>query len=328
MEYRKLGKSDLKVSRICMGCMGFGDARQGMHSWTLPEKESREIIKYGLEAGINFFDTAMGYQNGTSEEFLGRAIRDLVKRDEVVLATKFIPRTPEEIKAGISGQQHIANMLDASLKRMETDYIDLYIYHMWDYHTPIEEILEGLHSVVKAGKVRAIGISNCYAWQLAKANEIAKHHGWEEFVSVQGHYNLIFREEEREMAGYCKEENIAMTPYSALASGRLAKHPGEVSKRLSEDSFAKGKYDATRQQDNLIIERVVELAEKKGVTMTEISLAWLLTKVTAPVVGATKRHHIDGAVAAVNTVLTPEEIQYLEEPYVPHKLVGIMAGPA
>lgn len=328
MEYRKLGKSDLKVSRICMGCMGFGDARQGMHSWTLPEKESREIIKYGLEAGINFFDTAMGYQNGTSEEFLGRAIRDLVKRDEVVLATKFIPRTPEEIKAGISGQQHIANMLDASLKRMETDYIDLYIYHMWDYHTPIEEILEGLHSVVKAGKARAIGISNCYAWQLAKANEIAKHHGWEEFVSVQGHYNLIFREEEREMAGYCKEENIAMTPYSVLASGRLAKHPGEVSKRLSEDSFAKGKYDATRQQDNLIIERVVELAEKKGVTMTEISLAWLLTKVTAPVVGATKRHHIDGAVAAVNTVLTSEEIQYLEEPYVPHKLVGIMVGPA
>lgn len=325
MEYRKLGKSDLKVSRICMGCMGFGDASQGMHSWTLPEKESREIIKYGLEAGINFFDTAMGYQSGTSEQFLGRSIRDLVKRDEVVLATKFIPRTPEEIKAGISGQQHIVNMLDASLKRMETDYIDLYIYHMWDYHTPIEEILEGLHSVVKAGKVRAIGISNCYAWQLAKANEIAKHHGWEEFVSVQGHYNLIFREEEREMAGYCKEENIAMTPYSALASGRLAKHPGEVSKRLSEDSFAKGKYDATRQQDNLIIERVVELAEKKGVTMTEISLAWLLTKVTAPVVGATKKHHIDGAVAAVNTVLTPEEIQYLEEPYVPHKLVGIMA---
>lgn len=326
MEYTKLGNSDLMVSRICMGCMGFGDPKKGMHSWTLEEEKSRKIIKYGLDAGINFFDTAMGYQNGTSEEFVGRAIRDFAKRDEIVLATKFLPRTTFEIESGITGQQHIANMLDASLKRMNTDYIDLYIYHMWDYNTPIEDIMEGLNNVVKAGKARAIGISNCYAWQIAKANGIAKMNGWEEFVSVQGHYNLIFREEEREMAPYCKEENIAMTPYSALASGRLSKSPGETSKRLREDTFAKGKYDATQKQDDIIINRVAELAAKKGISMTEVSLAWLLTKVTSPIVGATKKHHIDGAVAAINVKLTPQEIAYLEEPYEPHKLVGVMAG--
>ena len=325
MEYTKLGNSDLKVSRICMGCMGFGDPQKGMHSWTLQEEESRKIIKYGLDAGINFFDTAMGYQNGTSEEFVGRAIRDFAKRDEIVLATKFLPRTMSEIEAGITGQQHIANMLDASLKRMDIDYIDLYIYHMWDYNTPIEDIMEGLYNVVKAGKARAIGISNCYAWQIAKANGIAKMNGWEEFISVQGHYNLIFREEEREMAPYCKEENIAMTPYSALASGRLAKHPGEISKRLREDTFAKGKYDATEEQDAIIINRVAELAANKGISMTEVSLAWLLEKVTSPIVGATKKHHIDGAVAAINVKLTSEEIAYLEHPYQPHKLVGVMA---
>ncbi len=296
-----------------------------MHSWTLPETESREIIKYGLESGINFFDTAMGYQNGTSEEFLGRAIRDFAKRDEIVLATKFVPRSQQEIEAGITGQQHISNMLDASLKRLGTDYVDLYICHMWDYHTPIEEVMEGLHNAVKEGKIRYIGISNCYAWQIAKANGIAKMNGWEEFVSVQGHYNLIFREEEREMAGYCKEENIAMTPYSALASGRLAKHPGELTKRMKEDTFAQGKYDATKIQDGKIIDRVVEIAEKKGVSMTEISLAWLLTKVAAPIVGATKPHHIQYAVSALDVDLTEEEITYLEELYQPHKLVGVMA---
>lgn len=326
MEYIKLGNSDLMVSRICMGCMGFGNPKKGMHSWTLEEEESRKIIKYGLDAGINFFDTAMGYQNGTSEEFVGRAIRDFAKRDEIVIATKFIPRTTFEIESGITGQQHIVNMLEASLKRMNTDYIDLYIYHMWDYNTPIEDIMEGLNNVVKAGKVRAIGISNCYAWQIAKANGIAKMNGWEEFVSVQGHYNLIFREEEREMLPYCKEENIAMTPYSALASGRLSKPQGKTSKRLREDTFAKGKYDATQKQDDIIINRVAELATKKGISMTEVSLAWLLTKVTSPIVGATKKHHIDGAVAAINVNLTPEEIAYLEESYEPHKLVGIMAG--
>lgn len=326
MKYTKLGNSDLNVSRICMGCMGFGKAEAGMHSWTLPEGQSREILKYGLDRGINFYDTAMGYQGGTSEEFVGRAMRDFVNREEVVLATKFIPRTPGEIENHISGQQHVQNMMDASLKRMGLDYIDLYIYHMWDFHTPVEEIMEGLHNVVKAGKARYIGISNCFAWQLAKANEIAKANGWEQFVSVQGHYNLIFREEEREMASLCRSENIAMTPYSALASGRLARPLGTTSRRMEEDAFARGKYDNTARQDAAIIRRVEELAQRRGVSMTEISLAWLLTKVASPVVGATKKHHVDGAVAAVDVTLTPEETAYLEELYCPHKLVGIMAN--
>lgn len=326
MKYTKLGNSELTVSRICMGCMGFGRADAGMHSWTLPEAESREILKYGLDRGINFYDTAMGYQGGTSEEFVGNAMRDFVRREEVVLATKFIPRSPAEIQEGITGQQHIENMIEGSLKRMGLDYIDLYIYHMWDYHTPIEEILEGLSNVVRAGKARYIGISNCFAWQLAKANEIAKKNGWPQFISVQGHYNLIFREEEREMAPYCRSENIAMTPYSALASGRLARVIGTTSKRMEEDTFAKGKYDNNAQQDAAIIRRVEELALNRGVSMTEISLAWLLTKVAAPIVGATKKNHVDGAVAAVDIELTPDEISYLEELYFPHNLVGIMAS--
>lgn len=324
MKYTTLGNSDLKVSKVCLGCMGFGDAQKGMHSWTLTEDKSREIIKYALDNGINFFDTAMAYQGGTSEEFLGRAIKDFAKREDVVIATKFSPRTQKEIDDGITGQQHVRNCLEASLKRLGMDYVDLYILHSWDYNTPIEDYLEGLHEVIQEGKVRYIGISNCFAYQLAKANALARAKGYEEFISIQGHYNLIFREEEREMAKLCNEDNIAMTPYSALASGRLAKHPGEQSKRMQEDSYAKGKYDATEKQDRIIIDRVDELAKKRGVTMTEISLAWLMSKVAAPVVGATKVHHIDGAVKATELELTDEEKAYLEEPYQPHALVGMM----
>ena len=325
MNYTKLGNSELNVSCICMGCMGFGDAGGGQHKWTLDEEHSRKIIKRGLELGINFFDTAIAYQGGTSEQYLGRALKDFGKRDDVVVATKFVPRTPDEIEKGISGQKHIENMINQSLKNLGMDYVDLYIYHMWDYNTPIYDVLDGLNKVVKAGKARYIGISNCYAWQLAKANALAEKEGFAKFVSIQGHYNLIFREEEREMVPLCKEDNIALTPYSALAGGRLAKHPGETSKRLEEDAYAKFKYDATADQDRVIIERVAELAEKRGVSMTEISLAWLLTKVTSPVVGATKFHHIEGAVKAVNLKLTNDEISYLEEPYIPHRLVGVMA---
>ncbi len=325
MQYTKLGNSDLNVSRICMGCMGFGNAATGQHSWTLDEAASREIIKRGLELGVNFFDTAIGYQNGTSEEYLGRALKDFARREDVVVATKFPGRSPQEMEAGVTGQQHVANLLDQSLRHLGTDYVDLYIYHMWDYATPLYEILEGLSNAVKAGKARYVGISNCFAYQLAKANALAEKEGFPKFVSIQGHYNLIFREEEREMAKLCAEDNIAMTPYSALAGGRLSKHPGETSKRLEEDSYAKFKYDATAQQDGVIIGRVEELAEQHGVTMTEISLAWLLQKVTAPVVGATKLHHIEGAAKAVELELSPQEMAYLEEPYVPHKLVGVMA---
>lgn len=326
MEYTKLGNSSLNVSRICLGCMGFGDPQQGMHSWTLDEDASREIIKYALENGINFFDTAMAYQGGTSELFLGKAIKDYAKREDVVIATKFSPRTQAEIDQQINGQQHVENCLNASLERLGMDYVDLYICHSWDYNTPIEEIMEGLHNAIKVGKVKAIGISNCYAWQIAKANAYASAKGWEPFISIQGHYNLIFREEEREMVPYCKEENIALTPYSALASGRLSKRPEEQSKRLIEDTYAKGKYDASKNDDIAIINRVIEIAEKRSCSMSEVSLAWLLSKVSSPVVGATKKHHIDGAVKAIDLKLSDEEIAYLEELYKPHALVGVMAS--
>lgn len=325
MKYTKLGNSELNVSRICMGCMGFGDAGNGQHSWTVDEEHSREIIKRGLELGVNFFDTAIAYQSGTSEQYLGRALKDFAKRDDVVVATKFLPRTADEINNGVTGQKHIEKMLDKSLENLGMDHVDLYIYHMWDYETPLYDIMEGLNNAVKAGKTRYIGISNCYAYQLAKANDLAEREGFAKFVSVQGHYNLIFREEEREMAKLCREDHIAMTPYSALAGGRLAKHPGETSKRLQEDSYAKLKYDSTAEQDSVIIERVASLADKYGVSMTEISLAWLLSKVTAPVVGATKLSHIESAAKAVDLSLSDSDIACLEEPYIPHKLVGVMA---
>jgi aryl-alcohol dehydrogenase-like predicted oxidoreductase len=326
MKYTGLGNTELTVSRICMGCMGFGNASRGQHSWTLDEEHSREIIKRGLDLGVNFYDTAIAYQSGTSEQYVGRALRDFAKREDVVVSTKFLPRTQEEIESGISGQQHIENMINTSLQNLGMDYVDLYIYHMWDWNTPIYDILEGLDRVVKAGKARYIGISNCFAWQLAKANALAEKEGFAKFVSVQGHYNLIFREEEREMVPYCEEENIALTPYSALASGRLSRLPGEGgTKRAEEDSYAKFKYDVTAEQDNMIISRVAELAEKHDVSMTEVSLAWLLTKVTSPVVGATKFHHIEGAAKAVDLELTDAEIGYLEELYVPHPLAGVMA---
>ncbi|MDO4408635.1 MAG: aldo/keto reductase [Eubacteriales bacterium] len=326
MKYTKLGNSDLNVSRICMGCMGFGDPGRGQHSWTIDEEHTREIIRRGLDLGVNFYDTAIAYQSGTSEQYVGRALRDFARREDVVVATKFLPRTQDEIESGISGQQHIENMINTSLQNLGMDYVDLYIYHMWDWQTPIYDIMDGLTRIVKAGKARYIGISNCFAWQIAKANALAEKEGFAKFVSVQGHYNLIFREEEREMVPYCEEENIALTPYSALASGRLSRLPGQGgTKRAEEDSYAKFKYDATASQDNVIIARVAELAQRHGVTMTEVSLAWLLTKVTSPVVGATKLHHIEGAAGAVDLELSPEETGYLEEPYVPHPLAGVMA---
>ena len=325
MKYVKLGNSNLNVSRICMGCMGFGDPQNGMHTWTLPEAESIEIITNGLDNGINFYDTAIGYQNGTSEQYVGKAIRENASREDVVVATKFLPRSEDDIKNNVTGQEHIHNMAEKSLANLGLDYIDLYIYHMWDYNTPLYDVMEGLAQVVSAGKARYIGIANVYAWQLEKANALAEREGFPKFVSVQNHMNLLFREDEREVAPCCAEEGIALTPYSALASGRLSRKPGETSKRFEEDSYAKFKYDATADADSLVIERVAEIAAARGVTMTEVSLAWLLTKVASPVVGATKPHHIDGAVAAVDLKLAGDEIAYLEEPYVPHAIVGVMA---
>ena len=327
MDYVQLGNSNLSVSRICLGCMGFGDPNKGGHAWTLDQEATTAIISHALDQGINFFDTAIAYQGGTSEQYVGKALSQLAKRGDVVIATKFLPRTEEERQNKVSARDHIEGSLNASLNNLGMDYVDLYIYHMWDYHTPMEDIMEALDSLVKAGKTRYIGISNAYAYQIATANAYARAHNLTEFVSIQGHYNLIFREEEREMNRFANENNIALTPYSALASGRLSRLAGDnSSQRMNLDNFAKSKYQDTADQDQEIIQRVHEIAEKYQVTMTEVSLAWLLTKATAPVVGATKVHHIDGAVAAVNLKLTAEDIHYLEESYSPHPLVGVMAN--
>ncbi len=326
MEYQKLGKSDLEVSRICLGCMGFGNSKTGQHRWTVGEAQTRTVIKEALANGINFFDTAIAYQNGSSEQYVGKALRDYAERDKVVVATKFTPRTETEIEVGVSGQQHIENYLNRSLQNLGMDYVDLYIYHMWDYHTPMEEIMEGLDRVVKAGKARYIGISNCFAWQLAKANFYAREHHLTEFISVQGHYNLIAREEEREMLPFCKDQGIAVTPYSALAGGRLCRLPeAAATRRYEQDTYAKFKYDGTAQMDEQIIRRVNEVAENKGCSMTAVALSWLLCYADAPVVGATRFSQIKQMQAAVDLKLTPQELEYLEELYRPHPLVGVMA---
>ena len=324
MEYTNLGSSDLKVSRLCLGCMSLGDASKGMHTWAVPYEESKRIIGYAFENGINFFDTAMGYQDGTGEQYLGNAIRELGIRDRAVIATKYKPRTPELLQQ-YTGKAWIEKCLDDSLTRLGTDHIDLYIMHAWDYHTPVLETLEALTQAQRSGKIRAFGISNCYAWQLAKANALAEKEGLSKFVSIQSHYNLLAREDEREIIPYCKEDNIAVTPYSSLAGGRLSRKPGEVTKRTQLDNINKAKYEWAEDMDAPIIQRVIEIAEKRGVSMAEVSLGWLLTKAAAPVVGATKKEQIDALVKAVDLRLSEKEIQYLEELYVPHKLVGVIS---
>lgn len=325
MEYHKLGTSDLRVSQLCLGCMGFGDPARGQHSWTLDEARTRPILQKALELGINFFDTALAYQGGTSEEYLGRALGDFARREDVVVATKFLPRTQEEIDAAVPGQQHVERMLDRSLRNLGMEYVDLYIYHIWDYQTPLYEILEGLNRVVRAGKARYIGISNCFAYQLLKANALAKAEGFPQFVSVQSHYNLIYREAERELLPLCREDGIALTPYSPLAGGRLARRGGVSTQRLEEDRYAKFKYDAAGALDRPVLERVEALAQARGVTMAQLSLAWLLHQGTTPVMGATKLSQLEDAVQAAALRLTPEELAYLEEPYFPHRLSGVMA---
>ena len=323
MKYTTLGSSGINVSRLCFGCMSLGDASKGVHTWAVGFDESKEIIGYAFEQGINFFDTAMVYQAGTGEEYLGQAVRELGIRDKVVLATKYTPRfTDEEMEDGVSGGEWIEKCLENSLRRLDTDYIDLYIMHIWDYRTPVLETLETLTKVQRAGKIRAFGVSNCYAWQLAKANMLAEKEGLEKFVSIQSHFNLLAREDEREILPYCREDNIAVTPYSSLAGGRLSRRPGEVTKRTQLDDINRSKYGNTVDVDMPVIERVIEIADKRGVSMAEVSLAWLLTKSTSPVVGATKKAQIDSIVKSVDLTLSEEEISYLEELYVPHKLVG------
>lgn len=324
MEYVKLGNTGLDVSRLCLGCMSFGDPEGWFHKWTLDEENSRPIIKKALELGINFFDTANVYSIGKSEEILGRALKDYANRDEVVIATKVHGKMHEGPNGSGLSRKAIMSEIDKSLKRLGTDYVDLYIIHRWDYNTPIEETMEALHDVVKAGKTRYIGASAMYAWQFQKALHVADKNGWTRFVSMQDHLNLIYREEEREMLPLCKEEKIAITPYSPLASGRLTRDWSETTKRFETDQIAKSKYDATAGADRLVVERLASIAEKRGVSRIHIALAWLLQKepVTIPVIGATKISHLEDAVPSISIKLTPEEISFLEEPYVPHQIVG------
>ncbi|MGN7940491.1 aldo/keto reductase [Virgibacillus sp. 6R] len=324
MEYVKLGNTGLDVSRICLGCMGFGDATRWVHPWVLDEENTRPIIKKALDLGINFFDTANVYSDGTSEEFVGRALKDYANRDEIVLATKvYFPMQQGPNGGGLS-RKAIMTEIDKSLKRLGTDYVDLYQIHRWDYNTPIEETMEALHDVVKAGKARYIGASAMHSWQFLKALHVAEKNGWTRFVSMQNHLNLIYREEEREMLPLCKEEKIGVIPYSPLASGRLTRDWSESTHRSETDQVQKSKYDATADADHVIVERVAEIAEKHGVPRVQIAIAWLLQKepVTAPIIGATKKSHLEDAVAALSVRLTPEEVTYLEEPYIPHQIVG------
>ena len=323
MEYVRFGSTGLKVSRICLGCMSYGGPTERW-PWALDEEQSRPFIKHALELGINFFDTANVYSNGKSEEIVGRALKDFVSRDEVVIATKVyfeMGQGPND--RGLS-RKHIFNSIDASLKRLGTDYVDLYQIHRWDYDTPIEETLEALNDVVRAGKARYIGASSMYAWQFAKALFTSELHGWTRFVSMQPHYNLIYREEEREMLKLCADQKIAVIPYSPLAHGLLARKPLKERNetiRAQTDAVAKRYYT---DEDLTIAQRVFDVAETRGVPMAQVALAWMLDKpvITSPIIGATKPHHLDDAVAALAIHLTPEEIVHLEEAYLPHSVLG------
>ena len=324
MDYVKLGRTGMDVSRICLGCMSFGGASSGSHGWTLEEGECRAIVKRALDLGVNFFDTANCYSNGGSEQILGRALKDYAHRDEIVVATKvFIKMKDAPNGQGLS-RKAIMQEVDNSLRRLGMEYIDLYIIHRWDYNTPIEETMEALHDVVKAGKARYLGASSMFAWQFHKAQNAAAAHGWTKFVSMQNHYNLMYREEEREMMPLLLDQKVASTPYSPLASGRLSRGAGADTKRTVHDQVQRLKYGSTEAEDQLIIDRVEELAKKRGVTRTQVALAWHLHKppVVSPIVGATKVSHLEDSVGAVGVPLSAEEIAYLEEPYVPHRMTG------
>ena len=324
MEYAKLGNTGMDVSRICLGAMSFGDPEKWIHKWVLKDAESRPIIKRALELGINFFDTANIYSIGKSEEILGKALKDYANRDEIVLATKVHGHMFDGPNGGGLSRKAVLSQIDQSLKRLQTDYVDLYITHRWDYDTPIEETMEALHDIVKSGKARYIGASSMYAWQFQKAQNIAERNGWTKFISMQDHLNLIYREEEREMIPYCLSEKVALTPYSPLASGRLTRDLSVQTKRTETDKIARSKYDETADKDQAIIERVAQLAERYDVSRVHVALAWLLQKegVVAPIIGATKLEHVETAVAAVDFKLTQEDVQFLEEPYIPHRIVG------
>lgn len=320
MEYAELGKSGIKVSRFCLGCMSFGDPASKMHAWTLNADESEKIIRHALDLGINFFDTANVYSAGTSEEYLGRAIKRNAPRDKVVLASKVY------FNEGHLSQAAIEREIDGTLKRLGTDYLDLYIIHRFDYGTPVEETMGALDGLVRAGKVRALGASAMYGYQFHNMQICARDNGFTPFVSMQDHYNPLYREDERELIPVCRQMNVALTPYSPLAAGRVARANWDADTlRSKTDEVAKGKYDSTEASDKKISERIAELAVKYGTTMSRIAFAWHFAKgVTSPIIGATKAKYLDDAVGAFDVTLTDDDIAYIDEPYVPHKIVGAL----
>ena len=324
MDYVRLGKTGLKVSRLCLGCMSYGVPGRGTHPWTLPEDQSRPFIKHAIEAGINFFDTANVYSDGTSEEIVGRALADLASRDEVVIATKVHGRMRRGANGAGLSRRAIMSEIDHSLRRLGTDYVDLYQIHRWDYGTPIEETLEALNDVVRAGKARYIGASSMYAWQFAKALALSEQHGWARFVSMQNYVNLLYREEEREMLPLCRDAGIAVMPWSPLARGRLTRDWDARSARAEQDEFGKTLYAKTADADRQVVEAVAKVASVRGIPRAQVALAWVLQKpgITAPIVGATKLSHLEDAAAALSMKLSDEEIAHLEAPYVPHEVVG------
>jgi 1-deoxyxylulose-5-phosphate synthase len=324
MQYKNLGRTGLKVSPLCLGCMTFGVPERGDHPWSLPESQSRPIIRKAVDLGINFFDTANAYSDGTSEEIVGQALKEYTRRDEVVIATKvFFPMSPGPNGGGLS-RKAIFTAIDASLRRLGTDYVDLYQIHRWDPHTPIEETLEALHDVVKSGKVRYLGASSMYAWQFAKALALARQHGWTPFVSMQNFYNLLYREEEREMLPLCADAGVGVIPWSPLARGRLARPWQAETPRTKTDPYVKVLFAAAEESDRKVVEQVVAIAEARGVPRAQVAIAWLAQKsvVTAPIIGASKLQHLDDAAAALELKLTSEEIGQLEAPYVPHRVAG------
>lgn len=317
MEYTKLGKTEIEVSKVCVGCMSFGKAGT-MHDWTLDEEETENVVKDALSLGINFFDTANGYSAGTSEKYLGRALKKNIARDKVVIASKVY------FNQGRLSAEAIHREIDGTLKRLGTDYLDLYIIHRFDYETPIEETMEALNDLVKAGKVRALGASAMYGYQFYNMQLVAKEHGWARFEAMENHYNLLYREDERELIPICKQMGVSLMPYSPLAAGHLTRPQWNTDTlRSKTDRVAMGKYDRTEEQDMEIVRRVHELALKYNVKMQQIALAWHWAKgVSAPIIGATKAAHLDDAAKALAVKLTPEDLSYLEEPYVPHRIVG------
>lgn len=320
MKYVQLGNSEIKVSQLCVGCMSFGRPSEDFHQWTLNPQETETIVRKALDLGINFFDTANVYSHGTSEEYLGQALKKNIARNKAVIATKVY------FNEGHLSKEALNREIDGSLKRLGTDYVDLYIIHRFDYDTPIEETMEALDGLVKSGKVRALGASAMYGYQFHNMQLAAEKNGWTKFVSMQNHYNLLYREDEREMIPVCRQYNVSLTPYSPLASGRLSRLEWHTdTKRSQTDKTAAQKYDGTQEKDSCIVKRVAEIADKHGATMSQISIAWLLAKgVTSPIIGATKARYFDDAVGALDISLSQEDIAYLEELYIPHKIVGAL----